>query len=52
MNEREKYLSIYQGALSDVYQRLDPRGQVDGGYGRACWGEGILPAMAQWQVQS
>lgn len=52
MSEKEKYLSIYQGELSEIYKKSDARGRVDGGYGRACWGEGILDAMARWQVES
>jgi SAM-dependent methyltransferase len=52
MNEKEKYLSLYQGELAAVYQRRDERGHADGGYGRACWGEGMLKFLRQWKVKS
>jgi glycosyltransferase involved in cell wall biosynthesis/SAM-dependent methyltransferase len=52
MDEKAKYLSIYQGELARIYKSQDARGRMDGGYGRACWGEGILECLAQWQVQS
>lgn len=52
MSEKEKYLSMYQGSLSDYYKTRDARGRADGGYGRACWGGGILESLAQWKAQS
>jgi|GEM_PF-309804 len=52
MNEKEKYLSIYQGELSTIYKTRYARGRADGGYGRACWGDGILELMARWEIRS
>ena len=47
MNEKEKYVSMYAGALKDKYVAADLRGQASGGYGRACWGENIVPYLKE-----
>lgn len=42
MNEKDKYLSLYNGSLAQLYCSSDARGRVDGGYGRAFWGQGMV----------
>ena len=52
MNERTKYLNIYGGQQAQFYERQNIRGRPAGGYGRICWGEGMLELMKQWKVHS
>lgn len=43
--EKEKYIDLYSGELHNIYVKNDSRGQVDGGYGRANWGENAVPFL-------
>lgn len=43
-DEREKYLRIYDGDLTEVYRKTDARGAVEP-YGQAAWGQGIIPYL-------
>ena len=52
MEEKEKYKSIYAGPLGEYYVKNDSRGQVDKGYGRACWGENALQFLSAHSAQS
>ncbi len=52
MSERDKYLNIYSGEHAKTYQVPNIRGNIGGGYGRICWGEGMLERLKQWGVQS
>jgi ubiquinone/menaquinone biosynthesis C-methylase UbiE len=52
MNERKKYLDIYSGEHAKRYENQNMPGKLGGGYGRICWGEGMLELMRQWKVHS
>jgi SAM-dependent methyltransferase len=52
MNEKEKYLNLYQapgGAQS--HADVIP-GRMGGGYGRLCWGENMLETLKGWNISS
>jgi ubiquinone/menaquinone biosynthesis C-methylase UbiE len=53
MNEKEKYIDVYSG---DLLKKMvdDPRTREheDGGYGRACWGEGVIPYLRDVDAKS
>ncbi|MAH48980.1 hypothetical protein CMI37_24345 [Candidatus Pacearchaeota archaeon] len=50
--EKEKYTSLYSGKLHEIYMSFDLRGQTDGGYGRANWGENIMPLLNDKKAKS
>lgn len=52
MSERDKYLNIYNGEHAKIYQTQNVRGKLGGGYGRICWGEGMLELLKRWCVRS
>lgn len=52
MNEKDKYLNIYSGEHARIYETQDIPCKLGGGYGRICWGEGMLELMKDWNVQS
>lgn len=52
MLEKEKYINIYSGELANFYKKNDDDGIKDGGYGRRCWGENIIPHIRQLAPQS
>lgn len=52
MNERNKYLNIYSGEHTKLYESQNIPGRFGGGYGRICWGEGMLEPMNKWNVHS
>ena len=45
--EKEKYIDLYSGELSEYYIATDSRGQVDKGYGRANWGENAITILKE-----
>ena len=51
-NEKEKYIDLYSGKLGELYVENDGRGQSDGGYGRANWGENVIKIIQQSNVKS
>ncbi len=52
MDEKQKYLNIYSGSLSEFYKKNDNDGIIDGGYGRRCWGENIISHIRQLAPES
>jgi hypothetical protein len=52
MNEKEKYLKIYNGHSSENSQVDIIPGKMGGGYGRICWGENMLETLKEWKVSS
>lgn len=51
-NEKEKYIDLYSGKLSELYVTHDDRGRTDGGYGRANWGENIAKIIKDSNIKS
>jgi ubiquinone/menaquinone biosynthesis C-methylase UbiE len=52
MNEKEKYLNIYQTPQGVQSQADVIPGHMGGGYGRICWGENMLETLKRWNVSS
>ena len=50
--EKEKYIDLYSGDLKEIYIKNDDRGQIDGGYGRANWGENTISFLTNKNTKS
>lgn len=50
--EKEKYIDLYCGNLREIYIKSDSRGKVDGGYGRANWGENTISFLTEKNTKS
>lgn len=52
MNEKEKYLRIYNGLHNQTGKADVIPGRMGGGYGRICWGENMLETLKAWKIGS